>query len=177
MKRRQKESGLQEPSLDQYQETGLVNALEKSARILKVDPNALPFKPRMKFVDKKVDTFLEISAAALGWYQADIIDEEMAAEIGGLDQFLERIAARQAEKERKSLLTPTPGIMPTRPSTSQTPQGPEAKTISNPIPNLPLSTTPQAGSSIKNLDEETMIARAKIAKELLQTLRELNAAR
>ena len=58
MKRRQKETGLQEPSLEQYQETGVLNALEKSARILKVDPNALPFKPRMKFVDKKVDTFL-----------------------------------------------------------------------------------------------------------------------
>ena len=108
MKRRQKETGLQEPSLEQYQETGVLNALEKSARILKVDPNALPFKPRMKFVDKKVDTFLEISAAALGWYQAGIIDEEMAAEIGGLDQFLERIAAKQAEEERKRLLEPQP---------------------------------------------------------------------
>jgi hypothetical protein len=179
MKKRQKETGLEEPSLEQYQETGLVNALEKSARILKVDPNALPFKPRMKFVDKKVDTFLEISAAALGWYQADIIDEEMAAEIGGLEQFLERIAARKAKKEEEKMMSLTQPA-PTQPSNMQTPQGPAVKTISNPIPNLPLSTTPMAGSSLnKNLDlqEETTVARAKIAKELLQSLREMNAAK
>ena len=182
MKKAQKNPELQqEGPLEQYQETGLVNALERSARILKVDPNALPFKPRMKFVDKKVDTFLEISAAALAWYQADIIDEEMAAEIGGLEQFLERIAAREGqkklEKERQQMTSPI-GTALQQPSTMQTPQGPEAKTISNPIPNLPLSTTPQAGSSLnKNLDEETTIARAKIAKELLQVLREMNAAK
>jgi hypothetical protein len=172
MKRRQKETGLEEPSLEQYQETGLVNALEKSARILKVDPNALPFKPRMKFVDKKVDTFLEISAAALGWYQAGIIDEEMAAEIGGLDQFLERIAAKQAEAERMRLTTPAPGTMPLQESVLQNPQESQAKL--NPIPSLPLSTSPRGASSLKSLDEETTISRAKIAKELLQTLRELN---
>jgi hypothetical protein len=163
---------LEEPSLEQYQETGLVNALEKSARILKVDPNALPFKPRMKFVDKKVDTFLEISAAALGWYQAGIIDEEMAAEIGGLDQFLERIAAKQAEAERMRLTTPAPGTMPLQESVLQNPQESQAKL--NPIPSLPLSTSPRGASSLKSLDEETTISRAKIAKELLQTLRELN---
>jgi hypothetical protein len=172
MKKRQKETGLEEPSLEQYQETGLVNALEKSARILKVDPNALPFKPRMKFVDKKVDTFLEISAAALGWYQAGIIDEEMAAEIGGLDQFLERIAAKQAEAERMRLTTPGPGTMPLQESVPQNPQESQAKL--NPIPSLPLSTSPRGASSLKSLDEETTISRAKIAKELLQTLRELN---
>lgn len=172
MKRRQKETGVQEPSLEQYQETGVLNALEKSARILKVDPNALPFKPRMKFVDKKVDTFLEISAAALGWYQAGIIDEEMAAEIGGLDQFLERIAAKQAEKERMKLLQPQPTTLG-QPPTEQTPQGQPEKIT--PIPALPLSSRIQGGSM--DLQEETIVARAKIAKELLQTLRDLNSAR
>ena len=135
MKRRQKETGLEEPSLEQYQETGLVNALEKSARILKVDPNALPFKPRMKFVDKKVDTFLEISAAALGWYQAGIIDEEMAAEIGGLEQFLERIAAKKAKQEEEKMMSLTQPA-PTQPTGMQTPQGQESKNKSHSIPSV-----------------------------------------
>ena len=128
----------------------------------------------MKFVDKKVDTFLEISAAALGWYQAGIIDEEMAAEIGGLDQFLERIAAKQAEEERKRLLEPRVTALGPAP-TEQMPQGQEAKL--NPIPSLPLSTSPRGASSLKSLEEETTVSRAKIAKELLQTLREMNSAR
>ena len=58
----------------------------------------------MKFVDKKVDTFLEISEAALGWYQANILSKEEAAELGQLDQYVEKIAAREAEQK---LLAPT----------------------------------------------------------------------
>ena len=107
MKKREKESSElqgQEDGLEQYQDTGVVNALERSTKILKIDPNALPFRPRMKFVDKKVDTFLEISEAALGWYQANILSKEEAAELGQLDQYVEKIAAREAEQK---LLTPT----------------------------------------------------------------------
>ena len=106
MKKRDKEANQlqQGDGLEQYQDTGVVNALERSTKILKIDPNALPFRPRMKFVDKKVDTFLEISEAALGWYQANILSKEEAAELGQLDQYVEKIPAREAEQK---LLTPT----------------------------------------------------------------------
>ena len=162
MKKRDKESNelQQGDGLEQYQDTGVVNALERSTKILKIDPNALPFRPRMKFVDKKVDTFLEISEAALGWYQANILSKEEAAELGQLDQYVEKIAAREAEQK---LLTPT------------TPQP-----ISEPaVPQKITDLTPnfggaQGGSVIKSLEEETILTKAKVAKELLQSLREMN---
>ena len=135
-------------------------ALERSTKILKIDPNALPFRPRMKFVDKKVDTFLEISEAALGWYQANILSKEEAAELGQLDQYVEKIAAREAEQK---LLTPTTPAPITEPAVPQK--------ITDLTPNFG---GPQGGSVIKSLEEETMLTKAKVARELLQSLREMN---
>ena len=164
MKKRQKEANeLQEPGLEQYQDTGVVNALERSTKILKIDPNALPFRPRMKFVDKKVDTFLEISEAALGWYQANILSKEEAAELGQLDQYVEKIAAREAEQKLLAPTTPAPTTAPAVP-----------QKITDLTPNFG---GPQGGSVIKSLEEETMLTRAKVAKELLQSLREMNNTR
>ena len=164
MKKRDKEANqLQaEEGLEQYQDTGVVNALERSTKILKIDPNALPFRPRMKFVDKKVDTFLEISEAALGWYQANILSKEEAAELGQLDQYVEKIAAREAEQK---LLAPTTPAPISEPAVT----GPQK--ITDLTPNFGGA---QGGSVIKSLEEETMISRAKLAKELLLSLTELN---
>ena len=154
-----------EPGLEQYQESGLVPALERSTKILKIDPNALPFKPRMKFVDKKVDTFLEVSEAALGWYQANILTKEEAAEVGQLDQYKEDIAAREAEEK---LLLPAPG------QALQTPAQPVQEKIMDLTPNFGGA---QGGSLLQNLENETTITRAKLAKELLLSLTDLNATK
>ena len=141
MKKRDKESNelQQADGLEQYQDTGVVNALERSTKILKIDPNALPFRPRMKFVDKKVDTFLEISEAALGWYQANILSKEEAAELGQLDQYVEKIAAREAEQK---LLTPTTPAPITEPAVPEK--------ITDLTPNFG---GPQGGSVIEGLEE------------------------
>ena len=161
MKKRQKEAGeVQGDGLEQYQDTGVVNALERSTKILKIDPNALPFRPRMKFVDKKVDTFLEISEAALGWYQANILSKEEAAELGQLDQYVEKIAAREAEQKLLTPTTPAPTAAPAVP-----------QKITDLTPNFGGA---QGGSVIKSLEEETTLSRAKLAKELLLSLTELN---
>ena len=170
MKKRQKESQevqseSTEPGLEQYQESGLVPALERSTKILKIDPNALPFKPRMKFVDKKVDTFLEVSEAALGWYQANILTKEEAAEVGQLDQYIEDIAAREAEEK---LLQPPLG------QPLQTPTQPVQEKIMDLTPNFGGA---QGGSVLKSLENETTITRAKLAKELLLSLTDLNATK
>ena len=161
MKKRDKEvNQLQGDGLEQYEDTGVVNALERSTKILKIDPNALPFRPRMKFVDKKVDTFLEISEAALGWYQANILSKEEAAELGQLDQYVEKIAAREAEQKLLAPTTPQPISEPAVP-----------QKITDLTPNFG---GPQGGSIIKSLEEETTLTRAKLARELLLSLTELN---
>jgi hypothetical protein len=142
MKKRQNEANELEAKdgLEQYQDTGVVNALERSSKILKIDPNALPFRPRMKFVDKKVDTFLEISEAALGWYQANILSKEEAAELGQLDQYVEKIAAREAEQK---LLAPTTAQPITEPAVPQK--------ITDLTPNFG---GPQGGSKLSRLRKQ-----------------------
>ena len=119
----------------------------------------------MKFVDKKVDTFLEVSEAALGWYQANILTKEEAAEVGQLDQYIEDIAAREAEEK---LLQPSPG------QPLQTPAQPVQEKITDLTPNFGGT---QGGSLLQNLENETTITRAKLAKELLLSLTDLNATK
>lgn len=149
MKKNQRERGLQEPSLEQYKETGLVNALEQSARIIKINPSGLPFKPRLKFVDKKVDTFLGLSEAALGWYQANILTKAEAAEVGGLEQYIEKIAAREFKEAELKLVqsmqqpTPTPTPGPTGIG------APVEETIKDLTPNFGSEGT-LGGSAVKN---------------------------
>ena len=166
MKKRQNEANeLQgEDGLEQYQDTGVVNALERSTKILKIDPNALPFRPRMKFVDKKVDTFLEISEAALGWYQANILSKEEAAELGQLDQYVEKIAAREAEQK---LLTPTTPAPITEPAVPQK--------ITDLTPNFG---GPQGGSVIEGLEElkaSHELKKIEITKQIAQAVKDLNS--
>ena len=166
MKKRDKESNelQQGDGLEQYQDTGVVNALERSTKILKIDPNALPFRPRMKFVDKKVDTFLEISEAALGWYQANILSKEEAAELGQLDQYVEKIAAREAEQK---LLTPTTPAPITEPAVPQK--------ITDLTPNFG---GPQGGSVIEGLEElkaSHELKKIEITKQIAQAVKDLNS--
>ena len=165
MKKRQKESTeLQEPGLEQYEDTGVVNALERSTKILKIDPNALPFRPRMKFVDKKVDTFLEISEAALGWYQANILSKEEAAELGQLDQYVEKIAAREAEQKLLAPTTPAPITEPAVP-----------QKITDLTPNFG---GPQGGSVIEGLEElkaSHELKKIEITKQIAQAVKDLNS--
>ena len=169
MKKRQKESTeLQEPGLEQYEDTGVVNALERSTKILKIDPNALPFRPRMKFVDKKVDTFLEISEAALGWYQANILSKEEAAELGQLDQYVEKIAAREAEQK---LLAPTTSAPITEPAVTS----PQQQKITDLTPNFG---GPQGGSVIEGLEElkaSHELKKIEITKQIAQAVKDLNS--
>ena len=165
MKKRDKEANelQQADGLEQYQDTGVVNALERSTKILKIDPNALPFRPRMKFVDKKVDTFLEISEAALGWYQANILSKEEAAELGQLDQYVEKIAAREAEQK---LLTPTTPAAITEPAVPQK--------ITDLTPNFG---GPQGGSVIEGLEElkaSHELKKIEITKQIAQAVKDLN---
>ena len=166
MKKRDKEvNELQQgDGLEQYQDTGVVNALERSTKILKIDPNALPFRPRMKFVDKKVDTFLEISEAALGWYQANILSKEEAAELGQLDQYVEKIAAREAEQK---LLTPTTPAPITEPAVPQK--------ITDLTPNFGGA---QGGSVIEGLEElkaSHELKKIEITKQIAQAVKDLNS--
>jgi hypothetical protein len=165
MKKRDKEvNELQGDGLEQYQDTGVVNALERSTKILKIDPNALPFRPRMKFVDKKVDTFLEISEAALGWYQANILSKEEAAELGQLDQYVEKIAAREAEQK---LLTPTTPAPITEPAVPQK--------ITDLTPNFGGA---QGGSVIEGLEElkaSHELKKIEITKQIAQAVKDLNS--
>jgi hypothetical protein len=165
MKKRQNEvNQLQGDGLEQYQDTGVVNALERSTKILKIDPNALPFRPRMKFVDKKVDTFLEISEAALGWYQANILSKEEAAELGQLDQYVEKIAAREAEQK---LLTPTTPAPITEPAVPQK--------ITDLTPNFGGA---QGGSVIEGLEElkaSHELKKIEITKQIAQAVKDLNS--
>ena len=171
MKKRQKETNeLQGDGLEQYEDTGVVNALERSTKILKIDPNALPFRPRMKFVDKKVDTFLEISEAALGWYQANILSKEEAAELGQLDQYVEKIAAREAEQK---LLAPTTPAPISEPAVTG-PQQPQEK-ITDLTPNFG---GPQGGSLIEGLEElkaSHELKKIEITKQIAQAVKDLNS--
>ena len=164
MKKRDKEANqLQGDGLEQYQDTGVVNALERSTKILKIDPNALPFRPRMKFVDKKVDTFLEISEAALGWYQANILSKEEAAELGQLDQYVEKIAAREAEQKLLAPTTPAPISEPAVP-----------QKITDLTPNFGGA---QGGSLIEGLEElkaSHELKKIEITKQIAQAVKELN---
>lgn len=165
MKKRQNEvNQLQGDGLQQYEDTGVVNALERSTKILKIDPNALPFRPRMKFVDKKVDTFLEISEAALGWYQANILSKEEAAELGQLDQYVEKIAAREAEQKLLAPTTPAPISEPAVP-----------QKITDLTPNFG---GPQGGSVIEGLEElkaSHELKKIEITKQIAQAVKELNS--
>ena len=167
MKKRQKEANElqgQEDGLEQYQDTGVVNALERSTKILKIDPNALPFRPRMKFVDKKVDTFLEISEAALGWYQANILSKEEAAELGQLDQYVEKIAAREAEQKLLAPTTPAPITEPAVP-----------QKITDLTPNFGGA---QGGSVIEGLEElkaSHELKKIEITKQIAQAIKDLNS--
>ena len=120
----------------------------------------------MKFVDKKVDTFLEISEAALGWYQANILSKEEAAELGQLDQYVEKIAAREAEQK---LLTPT------TPAPISEPAVPPQEKITDLTPNFG---GPQGGSVIEGLEElkaSHELKKIEITKQIAQAVKDLNS--
>jgi hypothetical protein len=130
-------------------EEGMIPALERSAKILELDSEVLqlPFKPKMIFKDKSFDSFLEKSAALLGWLNAGGLTIPMALEEAGLDQHVEPMKAELAARAQRSivssLMPSSPEAMPSQPMQSNTE-----------IPNFPInkSTTTIGGSSLNDKD-------------------------
>ena len=121
---------------EEEEQKGIIPALEQSARILELDPETiqLPFKPKMIFKDKSFDSFLEKSAALLGWLNAGGLTIPMALQAADLDEFVEPMKAELAAKIQREALIPgmpsTPGAEPTTvmPTQSETE-----------IPNFPIN--------------------------------------
>jgi hypothetical protein len=177
---------LQEPQpepLSQYQEEGIVTNLERTSNVMQLDVSALPFRPRLKFVDKKVDTFLELTAAALGWKNAGVLNDEEALEIAQLEQFVEKVRARKAAEALNTDTEVTtvqgPAEVPGKPQPTT-----QAAPNKDPIPNFPLATT-QGGSilpteEMQQLEVATKLKAAsneklkeELALEIRRALREL----
>lgn len=139
----QMQQGLSEP-LAEYQDQGVVNALERSNKILQINLNPLsdiPFKPRMTFKNKTIDTFLEKSAAALGWLQANALTTAMALEVAGLEEYAERMQVIEEQKKQEAIMNaPLPTTTTTAmPMTQSQPQPQQQKiTPTGAIPNFPI---------------------------------------
>ena len=94
-------------TVPEEEEGGMIPALEHSAKILEIDAEALqvPFKPKMIFKDKSFDSFLEKSAALLGWLNAGGLTIPMALEEAGLDQWIEPMKAELAADAQRQITT------------------------------------------------------------------------
>lgn len=137
---------------DEYNNEGIIPSLERSANILQLDPEVLqiPFKPKMVFKDKSFDSFLEKSAALLGWLNAGGLTIPMALEAADLNEYVEPMKAEIAAKVQRQALVPgmpsTPGAEPT-PTATTMPTQSETE-----IPNFPINKSmgTMGGSSISS---------------------------
>ena len=168
--------------LQEYEEEGVIPNLERTVNVMQLDINALPFRPRLKFVDKKVDTFLELSEAAIGWKQSGILIDEEAAELAQLDQFVEKIRARKAAKaleQQTTLATPSTPAGEPAPSTTASPipnfaspLGGSALARKEDLEELDIRTKLKAAATEKR-KEETEILKQEIALKIKRSLEEL----
>jgi hypothetical protein len=136
MRKRYGESA-KEPSQEETE--GIIPALERSARILELDPETLelPFKPKMIFRDKSFDSFLEKSAALLGWLNAGALTIPMALELADLDKQAEEMKTEIANRKMQIMQT-----MPVSPETSPEASQPTSNTTNSAIPNFPINRNP-----------------------------------
>jgi hypothetical protein len=136
---------------------GIIPALERSSRILQIEPEALeiPFKPKMIFKDKSFDSFLEKSAALLGWLNAGALTIPMALESADLDQYVEPMKAEIAAKvQRQSMVTG----MPETPGAEPSPMMPTQSETE--IPNFPINKSMGASSIDSSKDKKRTRKRA-----------------
>ena len=102
----------------------------------------------MVFKDKSFDSFLEKSAALLGWLNAGGLTIPMALEAADLNEYVEPMRAElaaQAQRQIVSTLTPSsPGAMPSAPVQNETE-----------IPNFPINKSmgTMGGSSVDSKDD------------------------
>ena len=151
-----KRAGLPAKEEDEDYSEGIIPALERSANILQLDPEAieLPFKPKVVFKDKSFDTFLEKTKALLGWVSLNGLTIPMALEEAGLDRWVGPMEQEIAAKEAKAQITAMP--LPQTPGAIETPDNIMTDiNTSTDLPHLPISLGGSSVDSSKDKKRKT----------------------
>ena len=123
--------------------------IQEQPVVTQIDPENPPFKIKMTFDNIIFDTFLEKAAAVLGFLQAGAITKEIALEIAGLEQYIERMKAEEAAREEKKALGQmVEGESPDLDTTIE-PQAVGGEPSVN-LPNLPIAARQGASSFLDN---------------------------
>jgi hypothetical protein len=176
MRKKQRQQLGPEPTGEE--EEGIIPALERSSKILEVDAEtiALPFRPKMVFKDKSVDTFLEKSAALLGWLQAGGLTIPMALDILGLHKEAEVMKAEIERREAKALQTQVLATQQAPPEQTQQ-EGIPGQQAKGAIPNFPINKNPPTGLSMlggsstlsQELDQQLALEDLRAKREAKKT--------